>query len=248
MGLSCRKLNQPMVRTMPLAQVDGLPRRSGEGRLRDSFSASERHSQTAHSLRFSLRLSATRLNRLQSGSPATGLSRRRRHGELPRHRASRPRDTVWIHRIVLPDSAAGDGLLSAGRDDRRSLESQDQKLRELVHASRVLLANGHLLDDFPTNEFNTVFLREDRVFNHVVVLGDRKLVMDTGSRHRRRLDMQRDGIEPAGRRISGKETALFEFMKLIPGPQSAAIGPPDDSTASRGSQSLTRIVARHSEW
>ena len=45
---SPRKLTQPMARTIPLAQVSGLPWSSGEGRLRASFSASWRH-RTAYS-------------------------------------------------------------------------------------------------------------------------------------------------------------------------------------------------------
>src|SRR3954463_106355 len=51
--LSWRKLTQPMVRTIPLAQVFGLPLSRGEGRLRASFSASLRHSSAYSSLRCS---------------------------------------------------------------------------------------------------------------------------------------------------------------------------------------------------
>src|SRR5207245_1685581 len=46
--LSPRKFTQPMVRTIPLAQVLGVPLRRGEGRLRASVSASLRD-RTAYS-------------------------------------------------------------------------------------------------------------------------------------------------------------------------------------------------------
>ena len=51
--LSSRKLTQPIVRTIPQAQVSGLPRVSGEGRLRARTPASFRHKAPYSSLRCS---------------------------------------------------------------------------------------------------------------------------------------------------------------------------------------------------
>ena len=50
---SSRKFTQPIVRTMPHAQVCGFPPTSGEGRLRANFSASFRHSPAYSSFRCS---------------------------------------------------------------------------------------------------------------------------------------------------------------------------------------------------
>ena len=54
LALVSRKLTQPMVRTMPLAQAFGLPWSNGEGRLRASFSASLRQRTAYSSFRCSL--------------------------------------------------------------------------------------------------------------------------------------------------------------------------------------------------
>src|SRR5262249_40945228 len=80
--LSWRKLTQPMVRTMPLAQVFGLPWSKGEGRLRASFSASLRQSTAYSSFRCSLQnwsispMMTRRISSLSSfdGGFGTGLA------------------------------------------------------------------------------------------------------------------------------------------------------------------------------
>src|SRR5262249_21005863 len=66
--LSSRKLTQPIVRTMPLAQTFGLPRPSGEGRLQASFSASSRQYAAYSSLRCTLQKPSIRLTMASSAS------------------------------------------------------------------------------------------------------------------------------------------------------------------------------------
>ena len=51
--LSSRKLTQPIVRTIPQAQVSGLPLGNGDGRLRASAPASLRHNASYSSSRCS---------------------------------------------------------------------------------------------------------------------------------------------------------------------------------------------------